>query len=334
MKILKSLITLHLLAVALLVVFALTSATAPAGPGAAPPRSAPTPKTTAAKPASGSALQAPLADTTLARVFFSKGRSDVTISQLRKGAYKLGARPDSLTPEETRQVLELLIQQAILTHRVHQEPRRWNAGDSSDYRVLEDRLTLTAALDSALVGQAYRMAARGDSVPGREGLGIIVRDSSIAALDPVYDENMLTLLAASFAALPKPDMNMPITKRVEMAAALPVVAREDSAKTLLASSMGSITVGQLLTDLGHISAMRRPAISGADDLRDLCKSKVYENMMRKAVREQDLVHRPRIAKQLAERAEFLDVQRFVGTQVYDKVPFDSTTLRRHSWRQV
>ena len=51
--------------------------------------------------------------------------------------------------------------------------------------------------------------------------------------------------------------------------------------------------------------------------------------MRNAIREQDLVHRPRIAKQLYERAEFLDVQRFVGTQVYDKVPFDSTTLRRH-----
>jgi hypothetical protein len=324
MKILRS------LAVASLVVLALTSASAPARPGATPPRPAPPAGTTAkAAPAKGSALQAALPDTTLARVFFARGRADVTLSQMRRAATKLGARPDSLTPQELRQVLELLIQQAILTHRVHQDPRHWNASDSSDYLVLRDRLTLTAAIDSALVEHAYRMAARGDTVPGREALGILVRDSTLAALHPVYDNDMFNKLVAGFAALPKPDMDMPLRKRIEMTAALPTVSREDSAKTLLACSADSVTVGRLLTDLGRLTATRRPEIRGTDDLRDFCKSKVFEVLLRRAARDQDLEHRPRIARQLSERSEFLDVQRFVSTEIYDKVPVDSTTLRRH-----
>ena len=109
----------------------------------------------------------------------------------------------------------------------------------------------------------------------------------------------------------------------------PAVTGADSAKTLITTSAGSYTVGQLLTDLGRLSPTRRPQVGGIDDLRDMCKSKVYEGMLRQAVRDQGIARRPRIARQLAEHAELLDVQRFVTTHVYEKVPIDSTTLRRH-----
>jgi len=46
------------------------------------------------------------------------------------------------------------------------------------------------------------------------------------------------------------------------------------------------------------------------NLRDMSKSKVYEGMLRQAVRDQGIARRPRIARQLAEHAELLDVQRF------------------------
>ncbi len=325
MKVLRS------LAAAPLFVLVLTSAAAPAGhvtlptPGRPASQRAPGALPT---PPGGPALQAKLPDTTLVRIFFAKGHTDVTLSQLRVGAYKLGAWPDSLTPQDTRQVLGLLVQQAILTHRVHQEARHWTAADSSDYRLFEDRLTLSAALDSALVGQAYRLAARGDSVPDREGLGIMVRDSALVALHPVYDEYMLQMLAAGFAARPKPPEDTPILKRIELASAPPAVSRADSARTLITTRAGSYTVGQLLSDLGRVGATRRPQVRGVEDLRDLCRSKVYEMLLRQAVTEQGIAHKPRIARQLAERAELIDVQRFVGTQVYEKIPLDSTTLRR------
>ena len=313
MKVLRSLASTTLAALAL------TSAAAP------PAHRAP-----AGMPAmAGSALQARLPDTTLVRIFFARGHSDVTLSQLRVGAYRLGALPDSLTPQDTRQVLGLLMQQAILSHRVHQDGRRWTAADSAEYRVWEDRLTLSAVLDSALAEQGFRMAARGDTVPDREGLGMIVRDSSVAALHPVYDEYMLQMLAAGFTALPKSAMDMPIMKRIEMDAALPPVSAADSAKTLVSASVGSYTVGELLSDLGHVDPTRRPRMHGVDDLRDVCKGKLYELVLRRAARDHGVARKPRIARALAEHADMIDMQRFLARQVYDKIPMDSTTLRRH-----
>jgi hypothetical protein len=61
----------------------------------------------------------------------------------------------------------------------------------------------------------------------------------------------------------------------------------------------------------------------------VANSVIYETMLRRNAVTQDLVHRPSIAKPLADRAEFLDVQAFVRHAAYEQVPTDSVTLRRH-----
>jgi hypothetical protein len=156
----------------------------------------------------------------------------------------------------------------------------------------------------------------------------MLRDSAMARLPPVYDEDMLSTLAAKFAAMPRPAMDLPLMQRIEQTVALPAVSREDSARALVTSSAGSVTTGQLLSDLGRIPPTRRPQVQGVAQIRDLCAGNLYQNLLRRAVAEQGLVRKPRIVSQLAERADDIDVRRFVATQVYDRIPTDSTTLRR------
>ena len=84
----------------------------------------------------------------------------------------------------------------------------------------------------------------------------------------------------------------------------------------------------MLGRLGRISPTRRPQVKDVNGLRDLVRNEIYVRLLREGARRQDLAHRPRVAAQLADRADFLDLQRFVTRNVYDKVPVDSTTLRR------
>jgi len=319
-------------AAAALVALLLASAPVPAQPGghatsgAARPSSGRMTATTALP--RGNALTAVLPDTTLARVFFAKGTEDIGVQSVRVAALQLGQIPDSLTPKSVAEVLGLLVQQAVLTHRVRQEPRHWTASDSASYQALEDGMTLSAALDSAIAEMGFAIAGRGDSVPDKNTLGIMVRDSTVARLAPVFDEGAVAMLAAAFAARPKPASNATTMENLRMSARVPSVSREDSARTMATSRFGTVTVGQVLADLGRISMLRRPLINSADDVRALVRNAIYESALRDAARRQRLAERPRNAAQLAHRAEFLDLQRFVARNVYDLVPVDSVTLRR------
>jgi hypothetical protein len=321
-----------LAATGLLIVVALAAVAAPAPPQGAHTAS-PTPAIVApsARPTTirKSKLEVALPETTLARIFFAKGSADITLRQFYQAAQQLQLSPGALTPQDRDRVLDLLIQKKVLARRAAAEPRAWAHDDSVNYRGLVDRLTLGAALDSALVEQAYALAARGDSVPGKEQLGIMVRDSAMARLKPTYDEAMLQKLADAFEALPKPAPGMSIQEQMRTRTLVPSVSAADSAKALIHSSKGDYTAGQLLSDFGRLNAKYRPAVRTADNVRDVANSVIYENMLRENVAAQDLVHRPSIAAQLAQRAEFLDVQAFVRHAAYDPVPTDSATVRRH-----
>jgi hypothetical protein len=270
-----------------------------------------------------------LPDTVLARVLFARGSTDVTLSRFRKAAQGFRMDPQAVTPQAYGQVLDLLVQQRTLAAHVGTMPRVWTRADSSEYRTLVDRLTLTAALDSALYELAAGMAQRGDTVPDKRILGMMARDSAIARLHPVYDEYMLQMLAADFSALPKSTPDMPIMEQIRVAGMLPKVTAADSARTLITSSKGSYTVGQLLADYGRLAPTYRPHIQTARDVRDVANSTIYENILHEAIKAQDLERRPGIASVLADRAEFLDVQSFVRREVYGKVPTDSLTLLRN-----
>ncbi len=283
----------------------------------------------AAPRAAAPGLRSPLPDTILARVFMARGSADITRREYLKAVRQLGGEPDSLTPGQRRQVLELLVQKRTLAAEATRTGRHWGHSDSVEYRALTDRLTLRAALDSALVELAFAMAARGDTVPDQQVLGIMLRDSAIARQHPVYDEDMLKNLATAFSALPRQKPGMSIQEQIRVAALLPTLASADSARVLVRTPQGAYTAGQLLTDFARLNPSYRPPVRTADQVRDVANSTIYETMLRQAAVRQGLVRRPSIAGALAERAEFLDVQRWVSTYAYEKVPMDSVTLRRH-----
>ena len=85
----------------------------------------------------------------------------MTWSALIKGCRKLGVDPNSLTPVERRQVLDVLIDQAILATRAQSDPRSWTARDSAEYAALRDKLLLNTALNEALFEAASGYMDRG-----------------------------------------------------------------------------------------------------------------------------------------------------------------------------
>jgi len=313
-----------LLATALL--FAATSSAAPPGTAHLP---APAAGAIRARAAPASGLRAALPDTVLARIFMARGFADVTRREFDRTTRQLGGVPEALTPPMRGQVLELLIQKRTLAAEATRAGRHWTHGDSTEYRALADRLTLRAALASALAELAFSIATRGDTVPDQQELGIALRDSAIARLGPVYDEDMLRHLAGAFDSLPRPGPNASLAEKMRAASQLPTISAADSARELVHTSKGSYTAGELLADFGRLNAAYRPPVRTASQVRDLANSTIYEKLLREAAVRQDLVHRPGIAAALAERAEFLDVQRWVSTNAYEKVPMDSVTLRRH-----
>jgi hypothetical protein len=273
---------------------------------------------------------APLPDSVLARIDRAGATpTDVTMSRFRRAATQFRADPQRLTPAQARGILELLVQQRILAEHVAAFPRGWSHDDSVDYATLLDRTTLTAALDSATTELTTSLAAHGDSIPSMRELGIMVRDTAVAKLSPVYDDYMIEMLATDFRMMPKPSSRMSPTEQLRVLAMLPQVTRDDSTKTLIRTSMGSYTIGELLTDFGRLNAARRPRIETPDDVRGLINSTIYEKLLRQHIVAQDLEHRPDLAAALAEHAEFLDVQAYVRREVYGRVPTDSATLRRH-----
>lgn len=306
---------------ALIALAALTLAPATAGAQHATPAAAP-----AASPRTAIRVQLP--DTVLARIFFADGKVDISRDRFRRALAQFKLRPDSLTRGDAQQVLELLVQQRTLAHAASREPRAWSHHDSTDWQALSDRLTLTAALDSALLEVAFQFAARGDSIPDRVTLGIIARDSAMARIHPTYDEEMLEMLAADFQSLPKPSARMSVQEQMRVSGLLPRVTAADSARTLIASSEGRYTVGELLTDYARLNPGFRPPIRTKEDVRGVAESTIFEAMLRRSAAQRDLVNRPSIRNALAERAEYLDVQRYVARHAYDLVPQDSTTLRR------
>ena len=271
-----------------------------------------------------------LPDSVVARIFFSRGTADITRRQFVDGLIQLQIPPVALTPQLRVQVLDLLLQKRILSSRALRDPRSWTHSDSVNYNGLLDNLTLKAALDSAEADLGFRFASHGDTIPNREALGIMLRDSAVAALKPVYDEAMLGQLARAFVEQHKTTKNMSIVDQMRVQMAVPTVSAADSARELIhTAAWGSYSAGELLRDFGHLNPSYRPRVETADQVRDVANSVVYEKILRDAAVKQDLVHRPAIAAQLAERAEFLDVQSYVRRNAYDLVPVDSVTLRKH-----
>ena len=273
--------------------------------------------------------QATLPDTVLARLVFSTGQTNLTATNYRTTVIKFAANPDTLAPAARREVLGMMIQQAVLDHRVGQAPPRWLHRDSTNFDDFRDGLVLRAALDSALAELGSRFAARGDTIPNHNTLMVMVRDSALATLHVVYDEPAIDSVAAAFAALPEDDYSLPAARRREVLLELPQVSPGVGARVLGRCDVGTFTANDLLAANAATGILRRPPLRKPRQVRSLVDDNLYTMLLRREARRQRIEDRPGIAAQLAVRRQFLTVQRFVQNEVYDRVLVDTATVRRY-----
>lgn len=295
--------------------------TAPA-PGAKP----------AAPAAPASRLKAPLPDTVLARVFTGTGAKqsrDITRAQLVTAAARAGRKLDTLTPQDRREFLDVLVDQAVLVGRVRTEPRRWEHRDSAEWNQLRDRLVLRAALDSAMVELNFERAGRGDTLLPPQQAGVVLREREVERLQPRWHDDAIARAVSVFDTLPRPDAKMSILEQMRVAGANPVVGEADGALVLAETPVGRYTLGELVRDYTRLNPMYRPRVASAQNVKELVANVLFEQALRQAALARGLERRADIARALEERAEYLDVSRFVSREVYAKIAMDSLTLRRH-----
>ena len=313
--------------VALGLVAAVASGQQPGHAPAARARPVPARSASGALTKRGKAVQPALPDSVLASVEFATGRTILAAADYRTAAAKLDADPASLAPAARRQVLEMMIQQAILNHRIEQAPPRWLQRDSLNFTAYTNALLIRAALDSALANMRARLAARGGTLPSPMALQVMVRDSAIATLHVVYDAAGLDTVAAAFAALPRDDMSLPIARRREILSVLPQVSAADSARVLGRCEVGAYTARELLQNNSELGFLKRPTIRTARDVRELVDNKLYSMFLQHEAHRRHLEAQPDIAALIGMRRQFLTAQRFVQNEAYDRVPVDTATVR-------
>jgi hypothetical protein len=303
------------------------SAPAPAPKSAAKP-AAPAKSPAAAKKAPAGALP----DTVLARVTPADGKGkprDITRRQMMTTAARAGQRLESITPKERREFLDVLVDQVVLVARVQQEPRNWEHRDSLEYTTLRDRLVLRAALDSAMVEVNAERLAKGDTLLPPQEVGVILRDRTVAKLAPTWNEPALVKAVSVFDTLPRPTSGMSMVEQMRVAGLKPTVSEEEGRMVLAQSGAGAYTLGDLVRDFGKLNPIYRPRVSTVENVKEMVSNVLFENVLRKAAEDRGLERRPDVARQLSDRAEYLDVSRFVAREVYARIPMDSVTLKRY-----
>jgi len=312
---------------------------APAGPpstgasGAARAAAMPGPAT-APKPAprrSGSARLPsghPLPDSVLALV--GKGRQ-LTVGVFRSSWSQVTppARPDSITPEGARQFLELLTDKELLAERASEETWEWTAIESAQVANLGDRTMMRAALDSVLSQVARARAAAGQPPLGAEALGVAARESTVAALQVVYDETLVPRLAQAWGALPRPSADSSLWSRLRLMGQMPAIDPADSSRVVAWSGAGTCRVAELLDAWKKLNPLFRPRVETPDQVRDLVKNSLFERILRRNAGGQHLERHPTVLRAVERQREFLASQYFVTREVYAKTPTDDAALRRY-----
>lgn len=303
-------------------------AAAPAGSASAAVKpSPPAPVKTPRSRATGALpVRIGTADTVLARV----GDRLVTATAFRRGWTQVRPpdRPDSLTPENARRFLDLLIDKELLAARAAQVAPQWTAFESLQVSNLRDRTVLRVALDSAMNVAALARRARGDSALSRELLGVAARESTVAKMGVTYDEALLAKLAQSFAALPKASADSTMMVRLRLMGQMPAIEPADSARAIAWASVGTYRVGDIVEAWRRLNPLFRPRIETPDQVRDLVKNGLFERALRREAARTRLERDPRVVEVVSRQAEANDVEHLVRREIYEKIPDDSLTLRR------
>jgi len=280
------------------------------------------PTTAVAAPASHPALP----DSVLAVIGSSR---KITISDFARawGEDPAHAAHDSPTPESARRFLDLLIDREVLIQEALARARSWTAEESAQYRALRDRLTLRAALDSALAVSRAALQAAGLHAPDPDAVGIAARDSAASRLGTVLERPLLERLARAWAALPRPTSDSSLSTQVRTLGLEPSIDPADLDRAAAHSAIGDYLVRDLLQAWRRLSLVQRPRIETADQLADLIRNGLFERALRRAA--QGLELRADVAAALAGERERLAVSHLVDDEVLSHIERDTLGLLRY-----
>ena len=255
----------------------------------------------------------------------------ITISDFAR-AWSEGPAPathDPPTPESARRFLDLLIDREVLVQEALRRARSWTAEESAQYRALRDRLTLGAALDSALAESRAALQAAGLADPDPDLVGIAARDSAASRLGTVMERPLLERLARAWAALPRPTADSSLASQVRTLGLEPSIDPADLDRVVARSALGNYLVRDLVQAWRRLSPVQRPRIETADQLADLVRNGVFERALRRAADSQGLERGARVAGALVRERERLAVSHLVGDEVFSPIERDTLGLLRY-----
>ncbi len=296
---------------------ALAAAAPAAGPAAAakPARSAPE-----ARPARA------LPDSVLLRL---DGSEDVTRRRFARAVRLLGGNPDSLTPARRDEFLELVLEQRLLAAATLSDPGPWTLRDSAQFRNERDNILVRAALaDEFTRIEALRRRA-GQPDLDEQGMGVAARESLMAAIRPEWDADALRRLAGAFAVMPQPTPEMSIREQLQLSGQTPVVSAADSQRVLVRTTLGPLTVADLLADWRRLAPLYRPRVTDDEGVRALVQNSLFERHLRRAAAVPELAGRHEVASVIADRHEYHAVSSYLQRELVAGIPTDSLTMLRH-----
>lgn len=273
-------------------------------------------------------------DTVLAQV--ADGR-DVTLSGFQTAwrQVKPPERPDSLTPENARKFLDLLIEKEALAEAAMRESWVWTEKESAEYIATRDGMTMKVVLDSAMAQMRSRLAAsmRAGGPPADTVspmmLGVACRESTAAALGVRFDTAMVSRMTRAFAAIPKPSRDSSIFGQLRMINVMPKVDEADFPLPVAMTRAGPYTVNEVMAAWKALSPVYRPRVEATEQMQDIIENQLFERELRRAVERRGIASQAHVVETLARRAEYFAVSHLVGREVYDKIKMDSTTLFRY-----
>lgn len=266
-------------------------------------------------------------DTVLAKV--ANGRW-VTLSGFRTAWRQVPPpeRPDTLTPENARKFLDLLINKEALGEVALRETWKWSTRDSAEYNALRDGLTMKVVLDSALAAERARLGPAGTTMTSQD-LGESARDEAARAMHVAFDTTTCGMLARAFHAIPRPSPDSSVMAQLRMLNRGPDLAAADLERTVATTPEGPFLAREMVATWTRLNPAFRPRIDTRDQVEQAVKNQLFERQLRREVERRGIERWPAVAAQLARKREFLAVQHLVARDVYEKIPMDSTTLVRY-----
>ncbi len=292
-----------------------TSAAGPAAPAPRPARS-----TGVSRPARA------LPDSVLLRL---DGTEDITRRRFARAVRLLGGNPDSLTPARRDEFLELVVEQRLLAAATLADPRPWTSRDSARFRVERDNILVRAALSDEFTRIESLRRAAGLPDLDEQAMGVAARESLMAEIRPEWDAGLLRRVSSAFAEMPQATAEMSIREQLQVSGRSPVVPGADSLRVLVRTTLGPLTVAELLADWRRLAPLYRPRVTDDEGVRGLAQNSLFERHLRKAAAVPALAERPEVAAVIADRHEYHAVSSYLQRELVAGIPTDSLTLLRH-----